>query len=601
MRRILHYSESPTNYTGELSDRVIVGAWFELHRQGGCGAGEVRLHDAFADRETIAVGDWLAFEYGSGNRWYLGRVASREATSPAVVTFRLEGMAAQLDNVFPGGFGASANGIAPHRFAQTDLFSLDPDHSEETIDIVSGPADVVRVLIQDYVTPDTDILYDADRIDEPANASTVTSLKIRGAESVTALLRDLAVRARGAVWGVDETGTFFFQPTPTTPAAIWREARDLTKLEETRDRRFLFNRMILVGDRIYSANSDGTQSSYRWQAHYIQPQSQSAYGECTIRVSVPWIRTASDSRAFAREFFRLYAEPTPRYRLETGTQVALFRPWLGTVRVENRDGEELITAAAETVRVQFDHSPRFHLEIGPIDPRTLWPDVAHDERWELPHDPVSEFGGGNVTLSSASSSSSNGNIVALDHFTDTQFTLIANHVPDVGPAWQRWNSFWSIGVVDANTVSPDGLNALAAVNTGLANVAVSVLMKQSEGSSPSNGGLVMRLVNPLNYWKLILNFASQTLELVEVVAGTPTVRASSGIFIRIGETFLLEATLNGNAIVGQATDVQSQLGASVSYNAATSSGTSHGLWADHDDSSEGNVPHAFDDFQVESL
>ncbi len=601
MRRILHYTGSPTNCTGELSDRAILGAWFELQCQGGCGAGEVRLHDRFEDRKTIAVGDWLAFEYGSGNRWYLGRVTSREATSPAVVAFRLEGMAAQLNNVFPGGFGVSANGIAPHRFAQADLFSLDPDHSAETIDSVSGPADIVRVLIQDYVAPNTDILYDANRIDEPTNAATVTSLKIRGAESVTSLLHDLAVRARGAVWGVDETGTFFFEPASTIPTAVWREARDVTKLEETSDRRYLFNRMVLLGDRIYSANSDGTQSSYRWQAHYIQPQSQSSYGERTIRVSVPWIRTASDSRAFAREFFRLYADPVPRYFLETGSQAALFRPWLGTVRVENRDGEELITAAAETVRVQFDHSPRFRLEIGPTDPRTLWPDLGRDDRGELPRNPVSGFGGGDVTLSSTSSSSSNGNVVALDHFTDAQFTLIVNHVPDVGPAWQRWNSFWSIGVVDSNTVSPDGTNALAAVNPGLTNVAVSVLMKQAEGSSPSNGGLVMRLVNPLNYWKLILNFASQTLELVEVVAGTPTIRASAEIFIRIGETFLLEATLNGNAIVGQATDVQTQLGASVSYNAASSSGTSYGLWADHDDSSEGNVPHAFDDFQVESL
>ncbi len=601
MRRILHYSETPTNYTGDLSDRAILGAWFELHRQGGCGAGEVRLHDAFADRETIAVGDWLAFEYGSGNRWYLGRVNSREATSPAVVAFRLEGMTAQLDNVFPGGFGASANGIAPHRFAQTDLFSLDPDHSAETIDSVSGPADVVRVLVQDYVTPNTDILYDADRIDEPANAANVTSLKIRGAESVTSLLQDLATRARGANWGVDETGTFFFEPAPTTPAAIWQEGRDITKLEETLDRRFLFNRMILTGDRIYAADSNGTQSSYRWQAHYVQPQSRSSYGERSIRVSVPWIRTANDSRAFAREFFRLYAEPTPKILLETSSQDTLFRPWTGTVRVENQGGEELMTAVAETVRVLFDHSPRFRFELGPTDPRTFWSKLGHDKREELPRNPVSGFGGSELTLTSESSSTDSGSVVVLDHFTDTQFTLIENHSPDVGGNWQRWNSNWSIGVIDANTVSPDGPNALAAINALTADAVVSVWMKQSNGNSPSNGGLVLRLVNSLNYWKLIVNYASQLLELIEVVAGTPTVRDSTSVSVQGSSMVFLEATLNGNAIVGRATYGASATQASVSDNTASSSGTSHGLWANFLDSSEGDIPHAFDDFQVQEL
>lgn len=599
MRRILHYSGSPTNSAEELSERAILGAWFELHRQGGCGAGEVRLHDAFTDRATIAIGDWLAFEYGSGNRWYLGRVISREATSPATIRLQLEGMASELDHVFPGGFGSTVNGIPPHRFAQADLFSLDPDYSEETIDTVSGPADVVRVLVQDYVVPNTNILYDADRIDEPPNASNVTSLKVRGTESVTALLRDLAVRARGAVWGVDETGTFFFEPAPTIPAAIWREASDLTKLEETYDRRFLFNRMMLVGDRIYSANSDGTQSSYRWQAHYVQPQSQNTHGERSIRLTVPWIRTTNDSRALAQEFFRLYAEPAPRFLVETGTQDSLFRPWVGTVRIENRDGEELVTASAETVRVQFDHSPRFQLQLGRTDPRQIWSMTENDHHGELPRNAESGFGGGEITLSSETSSNGSGNVVAFDQFTDTQGTLIVNHVPDIGPSWDRWNASWSIGSFLANAVSPDGPDGLAVVDTEISNAIVSARVRLAGGNSPGNGGLVMRLVNPLNYWKLIVNQSSQTLELVEVTAGIPTVRASTGVSIVDGSTVTFEATLNGTAVVGQVTHEETSW--SVSYNSASSTGTSHGMWADYDEASGGNIPHAFDEFRVDSL
>ena len=40
-RRILHYSPGPANFVGELTDRAATGAGFELHRQRGCGDGEV--------------------------------------------------------------------------------------------------------------------------------------------------------------------------------------------------------------------------------------------------------------------------------------------------------------------------------------------------------------------------------------------------------------------------------------------------------------------------------------------------------------------------------------------------------------------------------
>lgn len=386
VRRILHFSPGPTDFVALLNDRAVAGAWFELHRQGGCGAGELRLKDDFTFRFNIGPGDWIAFEYTDSDRWYLGRVENVTATSPAGVTLRLEGMGVQLNEVFPGGFQADSDAAPPHRYANTDLFFNDPDYLQETLDSVDAPHDVVTLLCNQYVAPRTDISINPTLIEAADPPGRLTSLKFRGEESVRAALKDLAVRARNASWGVDQTGTFYFLRPRPTPLVTWREGRDLLSLEMTRDRDLLFNRVLLTGDYVYDApiNSDvATRGFYRWRGNYIQPASRTAYGEKRIRLWIPWIRTATDSKAFVSNFFQTYAQPLARYSIEVAS-TTLPRPWLGAVSLQNRDGDELITTQIETIRVQFDHTPRFRLELGAQDPRILWPEPPHDERWEIP-------------------------------------------------------------------------------------------------------------------------------------------------------------------------------------------------------------------------
>ncbi len=166
-RRILHFASDAATEIGPISDRAIVGCWFNLHRQGGCGAGELRLRDEFPDRESIEVGDRIASDTSDEDRWYFGRVEAREALSPAGVRFRLEGTGVELGEVFPGGFGSEADGVPPHRYAQTDLFPNDPDRILETYDSVETTTDLVRLLIQQYVAPATHILYDPLLVIDP--------------------------------------------------------------------------------------------------------------------------------------------------------------------------------------------------------------------------------------------------------------------------------------------------------------------------------------------------------------------------------------------------------------------------------------------------
>ncbi|MBL8852102.1 MAG: hypothetical protein JNG89_20685, partial [Planctomycetaceae bacterium] len=402
-RRILHHGPDPAGAPTEITARVVEGCWFELHQQGGCGAGELSLKDGFGDRSAIEIGDWLSFEYEAGERWYLGRVEQRTATSPAGVRLRLEGMGIELNEVFPGGFADDSGDAPPHRFGQTDLFVNDPDHAVETFDSAPDISDLVRLLLQRYVVPATHIQYASSLVEAPVEPAGLESVKFRGEESARSIIKQLALAARGASWGVNAAGTFFFLRPQATLLTVLREGRDLTLLEESRDRELLFNRLLLTGDYVYDVIESGwiARRAYRFRGNYVQPESRELHGERRIRLWIPWIRTPADALLFAREFFRTYADPMSRYALETKGRRTLLLPWTGTVRLEDRNGAVIAVSRLQSLRVLFDQAPRFRLELGPADPRTLWPEPPQDERWELPE---LQQAGGRVALTGGTSS-----------------------------------------------------------------------------------------------------------------------------------------------------------------------------------------------------
>ncbi|MEM1063784.1 MAG: hypothetical protein AAGJ97_15775, partial [Planctomycetota bacterium] len=285
---------------GELSDRAVTGAEFELLRQGGCGSGTLRLKDGFAESNAVEIGDFVAFERQEGERWYLGRVESREADSPAGVTFRLQGMVAELGEVFPGGFSPSLDG-PPHRYGPVDRFTFDPDRADETYDSVDGLVPLIASVFASYVVPATNVTFDAGLIESPTSgvAASVGSFKFRGEESVRSLLNDLAVRAGGASWGVDEEGRFFFRNAPAAVGATFREGGDLTRLSASRDLDLLYNRILMTGGYVYRedelSGAATRRTFFRWRGNYFDPVSRDRYGERRIRVSVPWVRAEEDA------------------------------------------------------------------------------------------------------------------------------------------------------------------------------------------------------------------------------------------------------------------------------------------------------------------
>lgn len=397
-RRILHHGSGPAGTPTLLADRAIKGCWFELHRQGGCGAGELELADAFVAAHDIDPGDWISFEYAPGNRWYLGRVEEIRSTLPAGRRLRLEGMCAELAEIFPGGFGESADGAKPHRYAATDLFSHDPDRDLETADSAASVLDVLQLVLNQYVSGHSHIDIENGLIESPLAPAEVTSLKFHGEESVRSIIKDLATRAQGASWGVNAQGKFFFLRPRTTLTATYRCGREIRSLVQTRQRENVFNRILLTGDYVYDRRDYSgviARRSYRWRATFVQPESRALHGDRRIRLWVPWVRTQQDARAFSREFFRTYAMAKSTYVVETLPTANLPLPWLGQVLLEDASGIEIDRAQVETVRVSFDAAPVLKVELGPIDPRDLWPEPPHDERWELPDEHLNV--GGNVS------------------------------------------------------------------------------------------------------------------------------------------------------------------------------------------------------------
>ncbi|WP_437194556.1 hypothetical protein [Planctomicrobium sp. SH527] len=395
-RRILHHNADLSGSPQLISLSAVKSCWFELHRQGGCGSGQLILSDSFQQRDSIQIGDWISLEATSGDRWYLGRVEERQAEIPAGVRLRLEGMSVELNQIFPGGFGEEADGQKPQLYAATDLFHLDPDEFLHTYNWVESAEQLVRILIEQSLPDSSHIQYDPTLIETPRLPAPITSIKVRGEESIRALLKDLALRAQSASWGVNEQGQFFFLRRRDETIATFQEQSNLTTLSESRDLEFVLNRILLTGDYVYDNqdhSDDQARRSYRWRANFIEPASRAQFGDRRIRVWLPWIRTQGDGLAFAREFFRTYSQSQSQYFLETTETTSLPRPWLGQVEVLSKSGERLVKAHAETIRVFFDHVPRFRMILGPIDPRLLWPEPPHDERWELPNQHAAGIGG----------------------------------------------------------------------------------------------------------------------------------------------------------------------------------------------------------------
>ena len=367
----------------DIADPRAVEAWFELLRLGGCGAGELVLKDKFTLRGTIDVGDHIAFEYDTGDRWYLGRVESVQEESPSGVRVSLFGLWATLAEVYPGGF-AEGNLDQPHRYARSDWFSMDPDHAFQTHDNVSQPDSMLNLLFSQYISPATNITLGT--VNTATLPNGLDSFIFRGEESAQEILRMLALYTRDASVGVNADGELFFTPISTTLLDTFQEGVDCEALARSRSRKLFYNRLLLTGGYVYIT---GTPGFFRWRGEFRYSPSVATYGEKVAQIFVPWIRRNQDATTFAKEFFGKYGEPPTRVTLTTTPQTALRQPWDGEIEVQDRDGTVILRDRFEKIKVYFNQKPYFEIELGPED--LQFPPAPEDQRFEAPRPSAMPF------------------------------------------------------------------------------------------------------------------------------------------------------------------------------------------------------------------
>jgi hypothetical protein len=384
-RLIWHYPAGGTAGV-DIARWATAETWFELDRQGGCGAGELHLSRLWPERDAVAVGDLVAFDYRPGNRWYLGRVQDRVAVNPAGVVLSLQGLTVQLGEIFPGGFGAdSPDGTPPLRIAQNDRFANDPDRDLETVVPLNRPDEVVRYLMANYVAERTGIDYRPELVANTGNR-VVESLKLNGEESLRGLLKDLAMRAGNFRWGVDAAKRFFFQPTSQQVGYRYRLGESLVSLETTRSLDEIVNRVLLTGGVIYTGATPAAgepAGSYRFRQSYLRQTSRQTYGDRRRTLSLPWIRTTADALAFARQYLDEYAEPTDRLEAEVLASEQIPIPGAGLVEIADQSQRVMGRWTLEAVRVEFRGVPRIRLSLGRLPPETLWPEAPYAERFPI--------------------------------------------------------------------------------------------------------------------------------------------------------------------------------------------------------------------------
>jgi hypothetical protein len=108
---------------------------------------------------------------------------------------------------------------------------------------------------------------------------------------------------------------------------------------------------------------------------------------------------------FAREFFRTYSQPTEQFTFTTKGEGILPRPWLGQIRLKDINGSVLTVRHFDSIKVEFDHNPKFTVTLGPQTP--TYPDGPDqpDRRYEV--QPVLNLGDGenrpNISITSLGS------------------------------------------------------------------------------------------------------------------------------------------------------------------------------------------------------
>lgn len=370
--RVFKIYNSAGALQGTLDNKIVEHAEFELLRQGGCGAGSLRLAESF-DTDTLEVGDNVQFCLDSSTPVYMGRVEEVTKTVPSGTEVRLFGWVSYLNDLALGGRG-KGDADDPLLYAGDDFFPSDPDADEQVRVDTSSIKTAIEDIYTNSIAPNTPITLSS--IETSTDNDFLKSMVFRGEENVSQVIRQMAVSAGWMSWGVEENGLFFVVNLPIASTHSYQIGVDVENLSESTDRSLMYNRIIFTGGPVYGMSTQHGFAPYK--ENVVHYPSRTTYGEKKISLTIPWIRTNDDCQAFCERFFQEYAGLSVRYTFDVSGELTIPKPWLSRVLLLDADGNTLKNAVPTVVRVQFNETPVVSLTLGPED--LQFPSDPHPKR-----------------------------------------------------------------------------------------------------------------------------------------------------------------------------------------------------------------------------
>lgn|SRR3990167_2585383 len=273
----MRYMVELRNRSFELMDRLedeVLDLRWSYSRIGGCGEFGFRLPRKLFEEKSVA-GDFNIRVYtrasltGTYSLVYQGLIENK---TPAV-----EG---HTETIGISGHGYSAQ--LPRIYISNGALAKTYVSQEVSI--------IVKSLLDNYITPDTDITYSASDIE----VTSFTPDLIEFSTDAMSALQTLADLVGGREWGVDKNRNFFFKARSTTVGFKYHFGKELTSFDENQDFASIANRAIVQG-----AQSGGT---YFFET-FNDTASQIKYGVRSEVLQNSSIVTSAVASQFAEAFF----------------------------------------------------------------------------------------------------------------------------------------------------------------------------------------------------------------------------------------------------------------------------------------------------------
>ncbi len=344
-----------------LPNEEVVDARCEFVRQGGCGSGSLLLKGPF-NSYNITPGMHVQFLYDSLTPWYIGRVEEVSPASPSGTSVRLFGWMTYLNDIQIGGRGKNDSKDPVHYVHpdDADIFPSDPDKELQTKTEVETLTELLEDVVTNYVIPDTPISFGSFDTPTDPEDNEFLSMIFRGEDSVSQLMRHVAVALGWSAWGVNESGVLFIKNMPTSTTLQFQEGVNVFNLVKNVDRSKMFNRLTLTGGPIFGAADD--PGFYHYRVNAVHYPSILNYGEKKMSITVPWLRTNLDTYRFASKLLAEFGGPTTNYTFSVLGHEAIgverpILPWLDRVSLLDANGVELTNGIPVNVQYSFNDTP----------------------------------------------------------------------------------------------------------------------------------------------------------------------------------------------------------------------------------------------------